>query len=174
MGASFKPREERKALVLSARMLAEQGWRDVSVRNVSSRGMMLRCETPPARNTFVEIRHQKACVVGRVVWSSGTAFGINSQDTIDLAELLSQAPAMPMKENNDRRLHARGGAGRSVQMRVLPAEEASRIFARLFDWSVVAVAVSFAALGIADVAQDALQQPLERTRATLNAQNSSH
>lgn len=172
MGSSLKPREERKALILSARMLAEQGWHDVTVRNVSSRGMMLRCASPPARNTFVEIRHQKACIVGRVIWSNGTAFGINSQDTIDLAGLLSQPPSAPRKGSYDRRQQPRSSSRSAVQMRVLPAEEASRVFARLFDWSAVAFAVAMGAVVVAELAGAALQQPLEKTRATLLAQNS--
>lgn len=167
MGSSLKPREERKALVLSARMLADEGWRDVTVRNVSSRGMMLRCETPPARNTFVEIRLQKARVVGRVVWSNGTACGINSQDTINLSELLSQPPAAPRKENNERRAQPRGTSSQPVQMRVLPTEEASRIFARLFDWSALAFAVAAGAIALTDVTSSVLRKPLETTRGTL-------
>lgn len=173
MGSSFKPREERKALILSARMLAGQGWREVTVRNVSSRGMMLRCEAPPARNTVVEIRHHKACVVGRVVWLSETAFGITSQDTIDLAKLLSQSPAPPAKASEERRSHPRDSGRQSVQMRVLPAEEASKIFARLFDWSAVAIAVAFGAVAVAEVAKDALEKPFEKTRVALSAQKSN-
>lgn len=168
MGSSLKQREERKALVLSARMLADEGWRDVTVRNVSSRGMMLRCATPPARNTFVEIRLQKARVVGRVVWSSEAACGINTQDTIDLSDLLSQSPAKPRKGNIERRAHPRDMSLQPVQMRVLPTEEASRIFARIFDWSAVALAVAVGAFSLTDVTGPLLRTPLETTRAALS------
>lgn len=171
MGSSLKQREERKALVLSARMFADEGWRDVTVRNVSSRGMMLRCEVPPERNTFVEIRLQKARVVGRVVWSNGAACGINSQDTIDLSDLLSQSPAVPRKDNIERRAQPRGSSHQAVQMRVLPTEEASRIFARLFDWSAIALAVAVGAIALSDVTSTVLRKPLETTSAALSLSN---
>lgn len=167
MGSSLKPREERTAVALSARMLADEGWRDVTVRNVSRRGMMLRCEAPPPRNTFVEVRLQKACVVGRVVWSTGNACGINSQDTIDLSDLLSQSPSMPRKPGVERRAKPRDGTQASVQMRVLPTHEVSRILARIFDWSAVAVAVAAGALVLTDLAGNALRLPLQTTRIAL-------
>jgi hypothetical protein len=167
MGSSLKQREERKALVLSARMLADEGWGDVTVRNVSSRGMMLRCVNPPGRNTFVEIRLQKARVVGRVVWSNGSACGINTQDTIDLSDLLSQPSASPRKADQERRLQPRTNARTSVQMRILPAEEASRIFARIFDWSAVVLAVVVGAIALTDVTSTAIRQPLATTNAAL-------
>lgn len=168
MGSSQKQREERKALVLSARMLADEGWRDVTVRNVSSRGMMLRCVTPPARNTYVEIRLQKARVVGRVVWSNGAACGINTQGTIDLSDLLSQSPAIPRNGHIERRAKPRGMSHQPVQMRVLPTEEASRIFARIFDWSAVALAVAVGAIALTDVTSPVLRKPLEATHAALS------
>jgi hypothetical protein len=158
-------------LVLSARMLADEGWRDVTVRNVSSRGMMLRCKTPPARNTFVEVRLQRARVVGRVVWSGEAACGISSQDTIDLSDLLSQSPTKPRKSNIERRAQPRGMSHHPVQMRVLPTEEASRIFARIFDWSAVALAVAVGAIALTDVTGPVLRAPLETTRATLSPTN---
>jgi hypothetical protein len=169
MGSSLKQREERKALVLSARMLADEGWRDVTVRNVSSRGMMLRCKTPPARNTFVEVRLRRARVVGRVVWSSEAACGISSQDTIDLSDLLSQSPTKPRKSNIERRARPRGMPDQPVQMRVLPPEETSRIFARIFDWSAVAFAVAVGAIALTDVTGTVLRKPLETTHAALSS-----
>lgn len=169
MGSFRKKREERKALVLSARMLSLAGWQDVTVRNVSSRGMMLRCESPPDRNTFVEVRLQRFCVVGRVVWSSGTAFGINSQDIIDLSRLMSQSPASSRKGGMERRRQPRNSALDSARLRILQTENQSRVFARIFDWSAVALAVAAGAVVVTDLAGTALRQPLEITRVTLES-----
>lgn len=156
-------------MALSARMLADEGWRDVMIRNVSSRGMMLRCIAPPVRNTFVEIRLQKARVIGRVVWSSDAACGINTQDTIELSDLLSQSPAKPRNNNVERRAQPRGTSGQPVQMRVLPTEEASRIFARIFDWTVVATAVAIGAIALADMVGTVLRKPIEMSQAALSS-----
>lgn len=171
MASSSKPREERKVLLLPARMIADRGWSDVTVCNASSRGMMLRCETPPVRNTFIEIRYRDACIVGRVVWSSGASFGINTQDSIDLADLLSQRSARASAGSNERRAKPRI-AQYSVQVRTLSTEDSSRIFARLFDWSAVAFAVAAGALIVADLASETLQRPLGEVQQALHAGSS--
>lgn len=173
MGESFKAREERRALLLSARMLAEQGWRDVTVCNVSSRGMMLRSEDPPDRNAFVEIRHRNACIVGRVIWSRGTCFGIRTQDRVDLCELLSQSPPAPRKLDVERRLSPRSESPSLFQMRALPLEDSSRVFARLLDWCAIVFAVALGAIFVADIASEALQEPLGEVRHALHGQDAS-
>lgn len=165
MGSHLRTREERQALVLAARMLVEQGWQDVHICNVSSRGMMLRSASPPQRGTYVEIRHNQVCVVGRVVWAKGSAFGINSQDKIDIQGLLSGTPPARSRIIGERRAKPRGNT--SVQMRVLPAEEASKIFARLFDWSAIALAVAAAAVALGSTTRTALEAPFAEARVAL-------
>lgn len=165
MGSYHKAREERYALILAARMRAEQGWRDVRICNVSSRGMMLRSASPPPRGTYVEIRYQQICVVGRVVWTKGTAFGVHSQDTIDIRVLLSGPAPVRSRNNSERRAKPR--ADTSIQMRVLPAEEASKILARLIDWSAIALAVAAAAVALGGVTRAALEAPFAEARVAL-------
>ncbi len=161
----IKPREERLPLVLPARMLANEGWRDVTVCNVSSRGMMLRCATPPERNSFIEVRHKNVCFIGRVVWSSSSKFGIRTQDKIDFSKLLSCSPADGRTAGTERRMHSRIDK-KQVSMRVVPLEETSRIFARLFDFSVLAIALALGAITLADVVGGALE-PLGRVETVL-------
>lgn len=171
LGSSFKPREERKALILAARMQADQGWRDVTVRNVSSRGMMLSCNMPPPRNSYVEIRYRTSCIVGRVIWSNAGSFGIRSQDTIDLSTMLSKSTGPAVRATD--RGRTRGSSRESVQMRALPAADASRILARLFDWSAISLAVGLGALAIADLAGLALRQPIEAAEMALSGAKAS-
>ena len=64
---SVKPREERRNIFLRARLRSEHGWADVTIGNVSSRGVMLHCTAPLQRNSFIEVRHRSVCIVGRVV-----------------------------------------------------------------------------------------------------------
>ena len=163
----IKPREERLPLVLPARLRADKGWRDVTVCNVSSRGMMLRCSTPPARNTFIEVRHESLCFVGRVIWSSGSQFGIRTQDKIDCFRLLSSSPAAARPAGAERRTRPRSDKN-PVSIRTLPLEETSRVFARLFDFSVLAIALAIGAVTLADGAGEALE-PLGRAEAVLAA-----
>lgn len=170
---SLHQREERKTLSLSAQMLAEEGWRDVIVCNVSSRGMMLRCDSPPGRNTFIEVRHRNANVVGRVIWSRATSFGIYTQDTIDLAALYSRPLSGSQNGSDERRVRPRPKDYQSIQIRRLPTEDASRIFARLFEWSAVVLTVAIGAMFVAQVAQDAMEEPFEKVRHALAPPNSS-
>lgn len=163
---TLKPREERIPLALAARMVAGEGWSDVTVSNVSSRGMMLRCKSPPARNTYVEVRHRHCSFVGKVVWSKDGSCGIRTQDRIVISELLS-CPSNQAQRGGVKRPSQRQGReyGRS-HMRVLSPEESSKLFARAFDWSSVALAVAVGAMLLAKVAEDAFE-PLREVEQVL-------
>ena len=52
----FRPREERITVLIPSRMRVESQWCDVVIHNVSSRGLMAGCDTPPAVGSYVEIR----------------------------------------------------------------------------------------------------------------------
>src|SRR3546814_10848303 len=66
-------------------MRADDGWSDVTIYNVSSRGLMARLGSPPVKGSYVEIWHRNVCVVGQVRWAQGGRFGILSQDKIDIS-----------------------------------------------------------------------------------------
>jgi len=155
----LKPREDRRKTFLRARMRSEHGWADVTIANVSSRGLMLQCVTTLDRNSFVEVRHRHVTIVGRIVWVGGTRCGLRTQDRIDLAELLSQAPAKPRQPGEERRTATRTAAFR----RERPAGEiadASRRFARLFDWTIMVLAAGAAGAFMAQSAWRVLDAPL--------------
>lgn len=160
-----KPREERKALHLSARMRCGEGWHDITICNVSSRGLMAKSWAAPARGEFIEIRHGAVCIVGQVRWSAGGRFGLRSQDRIDLTGLVTgrHAPSAGAKGEERR------AAPRAPALALSPEEraEASRRFARLFDWCVMAAAVLAVAIFAADFAGGTLRAPLARVQAAL-------
>jgi hypothetical protein len=166
----IKPREDRQPLLLPARLLADEGWRDVIVCNVSSRGMMLRCAAPPEKNSFIEVRHKHLCFVGRVIWSSGSQCGIRTQDNIDYSQLMRQSTAKAIQASAERRVRPRDDL-KQANIRVLPLEETSKIFARIIDFSSLAIAVVLGAIMLADVAGGALE-PLERVETVLANQRS--
>jgi hypothetical protein len=90
--ASLKPRELRRTVILKAQMRVADGWRAVTICNVSSRGLMAKCSAPPAKGAYIELRHRGVHIVGRVAWSQGLRFGVRAQDNIDIASLLDQSP----------------------------------------------------------------------------------
>lgn len=154
---SPKPREERKTVFVRARLRTDQGWSDVTIGNVSSRGLMLQSTAALRRNEFIEVRYHHVTIVGRIVWSGGTRCGVRTQDCIDLAALLARAPAKPRKADQERR-----SAPRSVPVRpaAVAIAEKSRRRARVFDWAVVAIGGSAAAMFAARLAYSALDLPL--------------
>ena len=170
MGGALKPREDRRPVSVRARLRTEAGWSDVTIGNVSSRGLLLRCVSPPPQRAYIEVRHQGVCIVGRIVWTSGGHCGVRAQDRIDVAGLLSPASRPSKPVANDRRAASRptDRPGRPP-----PAEraEASRRFSRLFDFAAVALAVTCAAGIAANVAFDAFSAPIVRTVDTLVAAN---
>ena len=164
----LKPREDRRPVSVPARLRSETGWSDVTIGNVSSRGMMLRCVAPPPQRAYIEVRHQGVCVVGQIVWINGTRCGVRTQDLVDVAGLLSQGGRRALPPANDRRAPSRPI---DPPRQRTPAEraEASRRFARLFDFAVVAAAVGGAAVLAASLVYDAFTGPLGRVTEALAA-----
>lgn len=160
-----KPREERRGTFLQARLRADNGWSDVTIANVSPRGMLIRSPAPPKRSEIVEIRHRSVCVVGRVMWSRGARCGIRSQDPIDLATLLDKPPAAPPAETAERR-----SARRQAPAAMSPTDmaEASRRVAHVLNWSLVAAAGMVGAVLLANAAGTLLEGPLDRATFALS------
>jgi hypothetical protein len=162
---SLKHREDRQRTFLRARMRSDSGWSDVTIGNVSSRGLMLQCTTPLRRNCFIEVQHREVCIVGRVVWSSDTRCGVRTQDAVDLSELLAQAPPRLRRAGEERRKRSR----RLESLRVHPGEvaEASKRFARAFDWTVMILAAGVAGVVMAHTAWTVLEEPVAQVGTAL-------
>lgn len=158
-----KPREERRKTILRARLRSDHGWSDVTIGNVSSRGLMLHCATSLPRNSFIEVRHRSVCVVGRIVWSQGVKCGVRTQDAVDISALLSQACAEMPRAQEERR-----GAPRKKAI-APPAETAvaSRRFARAFDWAIMVVAGITGSGFMAQYAWAALHAPVAQVTVAL-------
>ena len=163
---AHKQREERQVVSLPTRLRGDHGWCDATIANVSSRGLQLRCPSPPPRSSFVELRHRGITIVGRVVWSQGGRAGIRTQDKIDIQALLAQGPARARKRGEERRATPRQG-GQAIRPSLAARAEASARWARMFDWTIVAAAGIAAAVGVAGVVQSVLEAPLSEVRAAL-------
>jgi len=93
-----KPRARRKPVKLPARMRGEASWADVTLRNVSIKGLMAETDQPPDRGAYVEIRRGGAILVGVVVWSKGSRFGVSLSEQVDLNALEDRRPLRPGAE----------------------------------------------------------------------------
>ena len=164
---SLKPREERRKTYLRARLRTDRGWSDVTIGNVSSRGLLIQCMTPLPRNSFIEVRHRNQCIVGRIVWTHGAKCGVRTQDLVDIAGLLSQAPQKRREPGEERRAAPRG---RQLRVRPRAPEEtaaASRRFGRAFDWAIMTLAAGAAGAFMAQAAWAALGAPLAKVTTAL-------
>lgn len=166
----FRPREERITVLIPSRMRLGAKWVDVVIHNVSSRGLMAGCDTPPAPGSYVEIRRGTIVIVGRVMWQKDRFFGLRSQDRLSVQGLvneprLAQRPQQAKDSDQgerraDRRLAHEARLARSV--------ERSRAFSSAFQFVIIAlVGVSIAAAaahsvyGMLQRPADAIGQALE-------------
>lgn len=162
--ASHLPREERRTTFLKVRVRCESGWRDATIGNVSSRGLMLRGPSLPAKGGFVEIRHGLVSIIARVVWSQGYTCGVRTQDTVDIDMLLSLPSAPRSTPGVERRQAPRQvNKAKSAAQR---AEE-SRNIANVLDWAIVAAGGAVAAAAVSVAASASLQKPLQQVSVVL-------
>jgi len=168
---SLKQREPRRTVILKAQMRDADGWRAVTICNVSSRGLMAKCSTRPAKGAYIELRHRGVHIVGRVAWVQGSRFGVRTQDKIDIDALLEGPRAKGMRTGETNPPAApHHSAARSIPD--LPAQiAASCRIARAFDWSVVVLGSVLAAIFIFGAASTALRAPMEKAAAALAGGN---
>lgn len=134
-------REPRKTTFIQARVLTDAGWCDATIRNLSSGGMMI--EMPggaPRRGSYVELRRATSVLVGRVIWSAANRCGVSTRERIDIAAL---------ERGKGERAVAVGG-----DRRVLPRQNAVRIYdgvavGRRIEAAVLAIALGLASLAVA-------------------------
>jgi hypothetical protein len=97
-------------------------WSNGCIHDVSDQGLLVSSYTPPAIGTYVDIRRGTLVIIGRVVWSGGSRFGVRTQDPVSVAALLSEPvlkrrPAIaerrsPTREESVRRVADRADRSR--------------------------------------------------------------
>lgn len=88
-------REQRRKVLIRARMRAGGPPAEVCIRDISTKGLMLQANAPPPRGTYIEIVGAEQTIVGRVVWAKDRRFGMHTCDAIDVAAALRGIPARP-------------------------------------------------------------------------------
>lgn len=102
----MRTRESRRHVLLPARMRIQGVWVDVSIRNISSKGMLIHSRYPIARGTYVEIRRDIHTVIGRAQWNSGEFFGVLAQDRLDI-DAIAAKPGTSAERRPDGRAERR-------------------------------------------------------------------
>ena len=106
------PRAVRKLSFAKAHMRVGEQWIEIQLANVSSSGLMARCNRPPKVGTEVELRRRGAQITGTVVWAANRRFAIRSVAPINQLVLLAASDLQI-----DRRHHRRDDADRRAEGR---------------------------------------------------------
>ncbi len=147
-------------------MRRESGWSDVTICNLSSRGLMARCENAPPRGAFIEVRRGASCIVGQVRWSHGTFFGVQARERIDIPSVI-EPTAREKAPNEERRSLPRDDAAARGKARTVRTEEQSRRWAHMFEWlTIAAIGIGLAAL-VASEVYSVFSAPLTEVREAL-------
>ncbi len=168
------PREPRRKVLAHARMRSGGVWEDVCICNVSSRGLLLRTESPPAPGTYVEIRRMSQIIVGRSVWRRGQDFGVRTQDVVDVNAILTDSespgtgrPMSGMPHQEERRSDPQRQTAGDLAWQL----ERSRRLSSAFQFLIIA-AVGLAAAGFAAaMVYELLSRPLDAVQVHLAGRN---
>jgi hypothetical protein len=151
---------------IGARLRSGQGWSDVVLHNVSTRGVMGECRQPPARGEYVEVRCGAYVIVARVAWAGDDRFGARAQDLIALPDLIAggQGRAAPAGERRRKPRPVRPApTARSLEERGF----ASARLGRAFEFASLILAGATLAAVLGDAAHDALAKPAGRVSQAL-------
>ena len=80
----MKPREDRRKVMLSARMRSGASWHDACILNMSSRGLMLQTAVRTERGAYLEVRRGPHVIVARVIWTGQQRVGLKAQDRLSI------------------------------------------------------------------------------------------
>ena len=90
---SARLREERRRVMLPARMRSAAGWSDACILNISSRGLLIYSSGAAAPGSFVKVRRGGQMVVARVVWRQNQRIGLCSPDPVRIEDIISTETA---------------------------------------------------------------------------------
>ena len=86
----MKPREDRRKVMLSARMRSGASWHDACILNMSSRGLMLQTAVRTERGAYLEVRRGPHVIVARVIWTGQQRVGLKAQDRLSVDAIVTE------------------------------------------------------------------------------------
>ena len=97
-GNHQKNREWRRSVLVKARIKSSDGWRDASILNVSSRGLMIYSACCSNPGSEVELRGGDQVIRARVVWRKGQRAGLRSESVLPVLDIINPAVERTMSE----------------------------------------------------------------------------
>lgn len=148
-------------------MRIDGDWFDVSIRNLSSRGLMAKTNAAVTQRSYVELHRGDQTVIGRVVWTRGDLFGLRTQDRIDIAGMMGRAQTGRVEQST-------AGTAMVIERRAKPRDgsssdraELSRAFGAKFQFIAIGAAGAFASVAAAAAIARLLHGAVAPTMAAL-------
>lgn len=162
----MKQREPRRPVMIRARMRAGVCWDDISILNISSKGMMLHARQAPPRGSYLEVRRGRHAIVARVVWSANDRFGIATQDRISVEALIREPTA---GETADVGPDGQVAIERRTQARQRHAQrhDSSRQSGRTMEFVSIALVGAITAFAAYGMVRETLSAPMAQVAAAL-------
>ncbi|MFC7537076.1 hypothetical protein ACFQPG_06805 [Sphingomonas sp. GCM10030256] len=160
MTGRFKAREDRRKVLIKARMREGSRWSDVCVLNMSSRGLGLQAADPPVPGSYIEVRRGAHVVIARVAWARSHRFGVATQDLVPIDTVAEDAPGQARKPT-------RLPVERRSVPRLAVAHEQSRWRARAMEFACLVVGGGVAAVLAFGWVETVLAEPLARVDSVL-------
>ncbi|MBO9712783.1 hypothetical protein [Sphingomonas sp.] len=129
---------------------------NVTICNVSSRGLMLRATQAPPRGAYVELMRPGAVTVARVVWSDGVTFGVQTREKLDVKAMTNPAAAGSSLALQPQRSSAEFAPAARSYVGGLHAGAASEATGHRLQYLAIGFVVLFAAIFGALLAHDLL------------------
>lgn len=164
----MKPRETRRRSLVKGRLRHGVSWRDVSILNISTRGLLLHTAAPPMRGTYVEVHRGGQAIIARVVWTRDQRFGVQTQDWLNVDDFVAERSASAAEGHGlarPRALAERRSSPRTLSSR--DAHERSKHVARTIEFASVAIFIAGLGFILLAAAGRALSDPLSRVLAVL-------
>lgn len=153
-------------------MRVDRVWKDICIRNISSRGMLIQAACPPLKGIYLEIYRGRHVIVARVAWSKGHRFGVQSQDRLDFDALIREPDVSEV--NHESRLKGeptfqrRAVSRRPSQPDLKWEAELSKFTSRAFEFACLGAIGGALGLVIFEMTSKVLTGPLVAVTAQLS------
>jgi len=163
VAANWKNREERRRVLVPARIRTGASWNDACILNISSRGLMVHASSsaPISRGTYVELRRGPYVIVARVIWGEDGRLGLCAQDAVPVEQILTAKQAPALQLSAARPTTERRGRPRS--------HERSRERSRAIEFASTAIIGAFLSVAAFALVAEAFAKPLAAVQSVLDS-----
>jgi hypothetical protein len=145
-------------------MRVGSAWNDVSIVDISSRGLALHTADPPPRGSYLEVRRGRHVIVARVVWAEQQRLGVLSQDPLAVDAIISEPDSAKARAAADSVEPVERRRSTRTPER---AHERSRHRARLMQFAVLTLFGAVAAFFAFEAVHSALSTSLAKVEVAL-------